>query len=200
MEDGRGRIRSVGVERLDLAAQPGRHVRARQPSHSVDSGKKRSRSGQPLRRRHETMKTRPGYASFPARSLGQRPIDRDQTLPNLRQGVPRSGSYKFVVRRDCALEATCTQGFSAGEIAMGMRTIKLSAFFIMVVGCGLFMLTPKSAADGRVTLDQRLEAALARQGFTGSVASTLERRIGHRIDNQLADLGRLLFFDTVTGL
>jgi cytochrome c peroxidase len=62
------------------------------------------------------------------------------------------------------------------------------------------MLTPKSAADGRVTLDQRLEAALARQGFTGSAASTLERRIGHRIDNQLADLGRLLFFDTVTGL
>ena len=83
---------------------------------------------------------------------------------------------------------------------MRMRTTKLSALFIMAVGCGLFMLTPKSAADGRVTLDQRLEAALARQGFTGSVASTLEQRIGRRIDNQLADLGRLLFFDTVTGL
>ncbi|HMB26799.1 MAG TPA: cytochrome-c peroxidase, partial [Blastocatellia bacterium] len=81
-----------------------------------------------------------------------------------------------------------------------MRTTKLSALFIMVVGCGLFMLTPKSAADGRVTLDHQLETALARQGFTGSVASTLERRIGHRIDNQLADLGRHLFFDTVTGL
>src|SRR5262245_32945759 len=87
-----------------------------------------------------------------------------------------------------------------GEISMRMRTTKLSALFIMFVGCGLFMLTAKSAADGRVTLDQRLESALARQGFTGSVASTLERRIGHRIDNQLADLGRLLFFDTVTGL
>src|SRR5215468_11515341 len=83
---------------------------------------------------------------------------------------------------------------------MRMRTTKLSALFIMVVGCGLFMLTPKSAADGRVTLDQRLEAALARQGFSGRIASTLEQRIGHRIDNQLADLGRLLFFDTVTGL
>src|SRR5499427_1587711 len=83
---------------------------------------------------------------------------------------------------------------------MRMRTTKLSALFIMVVGCGLFILTSKSAADGRVTLDQRLEAALARQGFTGSVASTLERRIGHHINNQLADLGRLLFFDTVTGL
>jgi cytochrome c peroxidase len=49
-------------------------------------------------------------------------------------------------------------------------------------------------------LDQQLENALARQGFTGRVASTLEQRIGHRIDNRLADLGRLLFFDTVTGL
>src|SRR5262249_41636671 len=82
---------------------------------------------------------------------------------------------------------------------MRMRTTKLSALFIMVVGCGLFMLTPKSAADSRVTLDQRLEAALARQGFTGRIASTLERRIGHRIDNQLADLAGLLFFDTVRG-
>jgi cytochrome c peroxidase len=81
-----------------------------------------------------------------------------------------------------------------------MRITKLSALFVMAVGCGLFMLTPKSAADSRVTLDQRLEAALARQGFTGRIASTLEPRIGHRIDNQLADLGRLLFFDTVTGL
>jgi cytochrome c peroxidase len=62
------------------------------------------------------------------------------------------------------------------------------------------MFTPRSAADGRVTLDQRLEAALARQGFTGRIASTLEQRIGHHIDNQLADLGRHLFFDTVTGL
>src|SRR5262245_48100067 len=83
---------------------------------------------------------------------------------------------------------------------MRMRTTKLSVLFMMVVGCGLFMGAPKSAADGRVTLDQRLEAALARQGFSGRIASTLEQRIGHRIDNQLADLGRLLFFDTVTGL
>lgn len=83
---------------------------------------------------------------------------------------------------------------------MRMRKTKLSALFIIVVGCGLFMLTTKIAAESRMTLDQRLEAALARQGFTGRIAYTLEQRIGHRIDNQLADLGRLLFFDTVTGL
>src|SRR5215813_8238577 len=83
---------------------------------------------------------------------------------------------------------------------MRMRTIKLSALFIMVVGCGMFMLTPRSAADGRIPLDQQLETALARQGFSGSIASTLEQRIGRHIDSRLADLGRLLFFDTVTGL
>src|SRR5215470_5954947 len=83
---------------------------------------------------------------------------------------------------------------------MRMRMTKLSAFLIVVAGCALFTLVSKSAADSRITLDQRLEAVLAQQGFTGRIESTLEQRIGHRIDNQLADLGRLLFFDTVTGL
>src|SRR5215468_10191115 len=83
---------------------------------------------------------------------------------------------------------------------MRMRITKLSALLIVAAGCALFTLVSKSAADSRVTLDQQLEAVLAQQGFTGRIESTLEQRIGHRIDNQLADLGRLLFFDTVTGL
>jgi cytochrome c peroxidase len=41
---------------------------------------------------------------------------------------------------------------------------------------------------------------LAENGFTGRIESTLEQRIGRRLDNQLVDLGRLLFFDTVGGL
>jgi cytochrome c peroxidase len=50
------------------------------------------------------------------------------------------------------------------------------------------------------TLDQQLDIALAEHGFTGRIESTLERRLGRKLDNQLADLGRLLFFDTVGGL
>jgi len=50
------------------------------------------------------------------------------------------------------------------------------------------------------TLDQQLDAALAEHGFTGRIESTLERRLGRKLDNQLADVGRLLFFDTVGGL
>src|ERR1044072_5028928 len=50
------------------------------------------------------------------------------------------------------------------------------------------------------TLDDQLAAVLAEHGFTGRIESTLEPRLGRKIDNQLADLGRLLFFDTVGGL
>lgn len=83
---------------------------------------------------------------------------------------------------------------------MVTRTIRLS---ILLAGISVFTLltfTPKSAAIDSATLDQQLATVLAQHGFTGRVESTLEQRIGRRIDNQLADLGRLLFFDTVGGL
>lgn len=49
-------------------------------------------------------------------------------------------------------------------------------------------------------LDVTLRAQLAGHGFTGRIASTLEARLGRRIDHQLADLGRLLWFDPIQGL
>jgi cytochrome c peroxidase len=51
-----------------------------------------------------------------------------------------------------------------------------------------------------LSLDQQLHDVLARHGFTGRIGSTLEQRLGRKLDNQLVDLGRLLFFDTVGGL
>ena len=84
---------------------------------------------------------------------------------------------------------------------MKMKAIKFSILFLATSGCALLMLNPESAADSRVSLDdQQLEIVLGQLGFTGSVESTLEQRIGRHIDRQLADLGRLLFFDTVSGL
>jgi cytochrome c peroxidase len=56
-----------------------------------------------------------------------------------------------------------------------------------------------SAIDGG-DLDDVLRRYLARHGFTGQVASTLERRLGRRIDRQLADVGRHLWFDPIQGL
>src|SRR5688572_9481277 len=50
------------------------------------------------------------------------------------------------------------------------------------------------------TLDTRLARVHRKPDFTGRVESTLEERLGRRIDPQLANLGRLLFFDQVHSL
>src|SRR5215831_15067385 len=49
-------------------------------------------------------------------------------------------------------------------------------------------------------LDQKLTKVLQQLGFTGRIESTLEERLGHAIDPDRANLGRLLWFDTITGL
>jgi cytochrome c peroxidase len=57
-------------------------------------------------------------------------------------------------------------------------------------------------ASAQENLDQNheLKAVLSAAGFIGSIESTLSRRIGHRLDSHLANIGRLLWFDTITGL
>jgi cytochrome c peroxidase len=55
---------------------------------------------------------------------------------------------------------------------------------------------PLCSAD----LDDQLRVILQQVGFTGRIESTLTARLGRPIDSRLADLGRLLFFDTITGL
>lgn len=58
-----------------------------------------------------------------------------------------------------------------------------------------------SLARGADTLlDYRLRQALKRAGFTGRVGSQLERRLGRPLNPDLAEAGRLLWFDTLTGL
>jgi cytochrome c peroxidase len=54
-----------------------------------------------------------------------------------------------------------------------------------------------ASADG---LDAELQARLAALGFTGRIASTLETRLGRRIDHQVAEVGRMLWFDPIGGL
>src|SRR5215471_11308886 len=64
----------------------------------------------------------------------------------------------------------------------------------------LLMWTTQGSAETDSRLDDQLIAVLQQQGFTGRVQSTLEQRLGRHLNPGLADLGRLLFFDTVTGL
>ena len=56
----------------------------------------------------------------------------------------------------------------------------------------------RSAESGN--LDAALRAYLTSHGFTGRIASTLESRLGRRINHPLADLGRQLWFDPIHGL
>jgi cytochrome c peroxidase len=54
------------------------------------------------------------------------------------------------------------------------------------------------AADRR--LDRELRAALGQAGFTGRVGVSLERRLGRALNPRLAEVGRMLWFDPITGL
>src|SRR5262252_8131156 len=58
--------------------------------------------------------------------------------------------------------------------------------------------SPSSASSDR--LDAELRSYLATLGYTGRIASTLEARLGRRIDRQVAEVGRMLWFDPIGGL
>ena len=82
-----------------------------------------------------------------------------------------------------------------------MSTQRTKAIALLAVAWVVLLYASVAAAyDRESLLDQELAAALRAAGFTGRIESTLERRLGRRIDHQLADLGRLLWFDTITGL
>ena len=49
-------------------------------------------------------------------------------------------------------------------------------------------------------IDAALRGYLTTHGFTGRIASTLEMRLGRRINRPLANVGRLLWFDPIQGL
>jgi cytochrome c peroxidase len=52
----------------------------------------------------------------------------------------------------------------------------------------------------RSSLDRALALKLQEAGFTGLIESTLESRLGRPLDRNLADLGRLVYFDEIQGL
>src|SRR5215831_8354121 len=68
---------------------------------------------------------------------------------------------------------------------------------------GPLVLAPRSHAldDGEGDqLDNQLAQSLAQAGFTGTAQSSLQRRLGRQLNPDLANIGRLLWFDTITGL
>ena len=73
----------------------------------------------------------------------------------------------------------------------------------MLAGCTDIDTSDPSAPLASVQpdeLDRALRDYLTSHAFTGRIASTLESRLGRRIDHQLADLGRMIWFDPIQGL
>jgi cytochrome c peroxidase len=71
---------------------------------------------------------------------------------------------------------------------------------LAVIAGGVVILTPRTSARVDTGLNDQLYAVLSAHGLTGRVGSTLEQKLGRKVDNQLADLGRNLFHDTIVGL
>src|SRR5215510_4033288 len=76
----------------------------------------------------------------------------------------------------------------------------------LTVGCSDLVperaIAPSSPAalDRASDVDVELQGYLTLLGFTGRIADQLETRLGRRIDSQLADIGRQLWFDPIQGL
>src|SRR5262245_60627917 len=125
-------------------------------------------------------------------------------------GNPYAGRASFV--------GNPTRG--AGSLASEMRRIRprhavLGAAIVLGVAGVLASLEGPNEAAGAVrnsvypldhehlsflSIDDELARVLAANGFTGRIESTLETRLGRKVDPLLADLGRNLFFDRILGL
>jgi cytochrome c peroxidase len=94
-------------------------------------------------------------------------------------------------------QAPRSRATSKGAAVKARRSQRflLPALTTLALGFGLG-LAPAPAGD----IDRDLTLILQQQGFTGDIESTLERRLGRPLDRRLADLGHLLWFDTITGL
>jgi cytochrome c peroxidase len=75
-----------------------------------------------------------------------------------------------------------------------------TTLFLAALSGIVFSMHAQAEDDYASHLDRTLSDVLRDAGFTGNVEATLEDRLGRRIDPELADLGRLLFFDKILGL
>jgi cytochrome c peroxidase len=83
-------------------------------------------------------------------------------------------------------------------LAGRVRSLKVALLFAAVFAW--LGVASAGAAREDSDLDRQLSEVLRNLGFTGSVESTLEARLGRRVDRRLADIGRDLWHDTILGL
>ncbi len=83
---------------------------------------------------------------------------------------------------------------------MNKTLLKLVIVTFTLAFGGLFLVVPKTSSDNGNNLNQQLRQVLDEYGFTGKIGRKLEQKLGRRIDDKLADLGRLAFHDRLLGL
>lgn len=83
---------------------------------------------------------------------------------------------------------------------MNINHLKIIVVLITLIAAGVVFISPRVSAKADNGIDQQLSELLHANGFTGRVGTSLEERLGRQIDNQLADLGRLAFHDSLLGL
>jgi cytochrome c peroxidase len=72
---------------------------------------------------------------------------------------------------------------------------------VVVFAAGALLLPIQGAIAQPVSqLDRQLVAVLKELGFTGQIQDSIEQRLGRPLDPAKANVGRLLWFDTITGL
>jgi cytochrome c peroxidase len=59
---------------------------------------------------------------------------------------------------------------------------------------------PAAGAEQADNVDQQLASVLRQFGYTGTMQTSLERRLGRSLDPALVNLGQLLWFDSITSL
>src|SRR5437764_402227 len=88
--------------------------------------------------------------------------------------------------------------FQSSIAAKGASVTK-QLFAWLIAALLLTYLSPAWAGRPDAT-DQQLSVVLQRLGFTGKIQSSIEQRLGRPVDPVRANLGRLLWFDTIGGL
>jgi cytochrome c peroxidase len=100
-----------------------------------------------------------------------------------RTGSFRRGRWRLAIVAGSAFLGACVDS-DAGRLTAPVPTASVDA----------------AVAQDPADLDATLRRYLAQLGYTGRIASTLEARLGRRLDRRLAEVGRMLWFDPITAL
>ena len=83
---------------------------------------------------------------------------------------------------------------------IGNSSMKIVVLSVLASTIALLFPLQRAIAQPVSQLDKQLAAVLKELGFTGQIQDSIEQRLGRPLDPAKANLGRLLWFDTLTGL